>query len=155
MAMQSNSPVTLTFPPFRGVTRKLVLAAMAAFVLQVVIGIAFPRAGASLILVPQLAFHAMPWQFVTYAFLAEGLLNTLFALLALWFFGADLEQERGGRWLGEYALVSTIGGGVLAALLSYAHIPEIGPGNLAFGLWPMVLALTLAFGRRNPEAEVR
>jgi membrane associated rhomboid family serine protease len=155
MAMKSNGPVTLTFPPFRGVTRKLLLTAMAAFIAQVVVSLAFPRASAILFLTPQLAFHGMPWQFVTYAFLAGGLLNTAFALFALWMFGADLEQERGGRWLGEYALASTIGGGLLAALLSYAHIPGIDPGNVAFGLWPMVLALTLAFGRRNPEAEVR
>lgn len=149
----------LALPPFRGVTRKFILIALAAFVVQVLVGWVSGQAGAALtvglILVPQLAFHHMPWQFATYGFLSDGLLNTAFALLAVWFFGADLEEERGGRWLTEYAAVSVIGGGLLAALLSYAHIPRIGPADPAFGLWPLALALTVAFARRNPEAEIR
>jgi membrane associated rhomboid family serine protease len=159
MALQSNGPIMLALPPFRGVTRKIILIAMTAFVVQIVVGMVSGKAAAALtvglILVPQLAFHHMPWQFVTYGFLSDGLLNTAFALLAVWFFGADLEEERGGRWLTEYAAVSVIGGGLLAALLSYAHIPRIGPVDAAFGLWPLVLALTVAFARRNPEAEIR
>jgi len=157
--MQSNGPIMLALPPFRGVTRKIVLIALLVFVVQVVVGVVSGQAGAALtvglILVPKLAFHRMPWQFATYGFLSDGLLNTAFALLAVWFFGADLEQERGGRWLAEYAAVSVIGGGLLAALLSYAHIPRIDPVDAAFGLWPLALALTVAFARRNPEAEIR
>lgn len=149
----------LALPPFRGVTRKIILIALAAFVVQVIVGWVSGQAATALtvglILVPKLAFHRMPWQFVTYGFLSEGLLNTAFALLAVWFFGADLEQERGGRWLAEYSLASMIGGGLLAAALSYAHLPGIDPGDPAFGLWPLGLALTLAFARRNPEAEIR
>jgi membrane associated rhomboid family serine protease len=159
MAMQSNDPIMLALPPFRGVTRKLILIAFVAFVVPVIVGWVSGQAGTlltvGLILVPKLAFHRMPWQFVTYGFLSYGMLNTAFALLAVWFFGADLEQERGGRWLTEYSAVSVIGGGLLAAVLSYAHIPGIGPGDPAFGLWPLALALTLAFARRNPEAEIR
>jgi membrane associated rhomboid family serine protease len=159
MAMQSNGPIMLALPPFRGVTRKIILIALAAFVVQVIVGLVSGQAAAALtvglILVPKLAFHRMPWQFVTYGFLSEGLLNTAFALLSVWFFGMDLEQERGGRWLMEYAAVSMIGGGLLAAGLSYAHIPGIDPVDPAFGLWPLALALLLAFARRNPEAEIR
>jgi membrane associated rhomboid family serine protease len=149
MAMQSNGPIMLALPPFRGVTRKIVLIALAAFVVQVIVGVVSGQAAGALtvglILVPKLAFHRMPWQFATYGFLSDGLLNTAFALLSVWFFGMDLEQERGGRWLTEYAAVSVVGGGLLAALLSYAHIPGIGPFNPAFGLWPMAMAFLLAF----------
>ncbi|HZL26357.1 MAG TPA: rhomboid family intramembrane serine protease [Acidobacteriaceae bacterium] len=159
MAFQSNGPVMLALPPFRGVTRKIVLIALLVFVVQIVVGVVSGKAAAALtvglILVPQLAFHHMPWQFATYGFLSDGPLNTAFALLAVWFFAADLEEERGGRWLTEYAAVSVIGGGLLAALLSYAHIPRIDPVDPAFGLWPLALALTVAFARRNPEAEIR
>lgn len=158
MAFRSNGPVMLALPPFRGVTRRLILIAMGAFVLAAVMDRMFPVPPAgtmSLILTPQVAFHHMPWQFLTYAFLAGGLLNTAFALLSIWFFGAALEDERGGRWLGEYALVSAVGGGLLAALLSFARVPGIGPYSSVFGLWPMVLALLVAFARMNPEAEMR
>jgi len=157
--MQSNGPIMLALPPFRGVTRKIVLIALLVLVVQIVVGVVSGQAAGALmvglILVPKLAFHRMPWQFVTYGFLSEGILNTLFALLSVWFFGMDLEQERGGRWLMEYAAVSLIGGGLLAAGLSYAHIPGIGPVDPAFGLWPMAMAFLLAFARRNPEAQIR
>jgi len=159
MAMQSNGPIMLALPPFRGVTRKIVLIALAVLVVQIIVGVVSGQAAGALtvglILVPKLAFHRMPWQFATYGFFSDGLLNTAFALLSVWFFGMDLEQERGGRWLTEYAAVSVVGGGLLAALLSYAHIPGIDPVDPAFGLWPLALALLLAFARRNPEAEMR
>jgi len=157
--MQSNGPIMLALPPFRGVTRKIVLIALAVLVVQIIVGVVSSEAAGALtvglVLVPKLAFHRMPWQFATYGFLAEGWLNTAFALLSVWFFGMDLEQERGGRWLTEYAAVSVIGGGLLAALLSYAHLPGIDPVDPAFGLWPMAMAFLLAFARRNPEAEIR
>ncbi len=158
MALRSNGPIMLALPAFRDVTRRLILVAIGAFVLVAVMDRVFPAPPAGtmgLILTPQLAFHRMPWQFLTYAFLAGGLLNTAFALLSIWFFGAALEAERGGRWLGEYAAVSAVGGGLLAALISFAHLPGIGPNSFVFGLWPMVLALLLAFARMNPDAEMR
>jgi membrane associated rhomboid family serine protease len=158
MVMRSNGPIMLALPPFRGVTRRLVLTAMMVYIAAIVLDILSPAPPAgtmSLILTPQIAFHRMPWQFVTYAFLAQGLLNMAFGLLSLWFFGAQLEDERGGRWLGEYFFVCAIGGGLLASVLSYAHIPGIGSYGSAFGLWPMLLALLLAFARSNPDAEMR
>jgi membrane associated rhomboid family serine protease len=158
MAMRSDGPIMLALPPFRGVTRKLIFVAMAAFgllqILRFVSGIG-PGIAVNLILTPELALHGRVWQFLTYAFLSDGLLNTAFALLSLWFFGAALEEERGGRWLLEYFLISAVGGGVLASLLSLTHIAGIDPFNSVLGLWPMVLALLLAFGRMNPEAELR
>ena len=47
MAFRSNGPIMLALPPFRGVTRKLVLTAMAAFVVvnllvDILYGIADP-----------------------------------------------------------------------------------------------------------------
>lgn len=73
----------------------------------------------------------------------------------MWFFGSSLEDERGGRWLAEYFLWSAIGGGLLASLLSLAHVPGIGPGDSVYGLWAVVMALLVAFARRNPNAELR
>jgi len=156
--MRSNGPIMLALPPFRGVTRRLVLTAAVVYIASIVLDLWSPTPPAgtmSLILTPQLAFHRMPWQFVTYAFLAQGLLNVAFGLLSLWFFGAQLEDERGGRWLAEYFFVCTIGGGLLASALSFAHIPGLGPYGSAFGLWPLLLALLLAFARTNPDAEMR
>ena len=148
----------LALPAFRGVTRRLVLAGIIAFVAVSVLNVVYqaPPAGTMLfILTPWVAFHRMPWQFLTYGFLAQGLLSTAFALLTVWFFGAALEDERGGRWLGEYALMSVVGGGLLASALTFAHIPGMGTYGSVLGLWPLSLALLLAFARMNPEAEMR
>ena len=158
MAFQSNGPVMLALPAFRGTTRRIVLAAAIVFLLRIVLDTVSPAPPAgtmSLILSPALLFRGWVWQLCTYALLSEGLLNTLFAMLSIWFFGAALEEERGSRWLAEYALTAALAGGLLASLLSYAHLPGIGPYNSAFGLWPLSMALLLAFARMNPDAELR
>lgn len=150
----------LALPPFRGVTRQLILTAMAAFVVVTVSNLLFPNslAGAmAFVLTPALALGRMPWQFVTYGLLAQGFLNTAFALLSVWFFASSLEEERGGRWLLEYVLVAAIGGGLLASLLSLVRFPGhvYASYGAVFGLWPVALALLLAFARMNPDAEMR
>jgi membrane associated rhomboid family serine protease len=159
MAMRSNGPIMLALPPFRGVTRRLIFIAMIAFCLLAILPSVGGGIGSAIainvILTPQLALHGRIWQFLTYAFLSSGLLNTAFALLSLWFFGAALEEERGGRWLLEYFLASAIGGGILASVLSLVNVAGISPYNSALGLWPLTLALLLAYGRMNPEAEMR
>ncbi len=159
MALRSNGPILLSLPAFRGTTRLLVLIAAAAFLLVKLsdaLSPAPPLGTMGLVLTPALAFgHWMPWQVVTYGLLAPEFLSTAFALLSVWFLGSSLEDERGGRWLLEYYLASTVGGALLASLLSMAHIPGVRPYSSVFGLWPASLALLLAFARRNPDAEMR
>jgi len=147
----------MALPAFRGMTRKLVLAGIAAFFIVALLDRSStgPVGLALFTLNPGTAFHRMPWQFVSYTLLAGGLLSTLFGLLFLWFMGGMLEDERGGRWLLEYFLVSGVGGGLLAAALSYTHLAGIGPDSIVFGLWPVMLAFLLAFARTNPNAEIR
>jgi membrane associated rhomboid family serine protease len=147
----------LALPAFRGMTRKLVIAGIVAFFVVAVLDrtSTLPWGTALFALIPDVAFHRMPWQFLTYGLLAGGLLNTAFGLLFLWFIGSMVEDERGGRWLLEYVLASAVGGGLLAAGLSYAHVSGIGPRSLVLGLWPAMLALLLAFARSNPDSEMR
>jgi membrane associated rhomboid family serine protease len=156
--MRSNGPIMLALPAFRGMTRKLILVALAGFfvmnLLAILPGTVGPTIAANLLLIPQLALRGRVWQFVTYSFLSAGLLNTAFALLSLWFCGSMLEDERGGPWLLEYFLASAVGGGVLASLLTLAHLPGMGGGSAVYGLWPVLLALLLAFAHSNPDAEL-
>ena len=161
MAFQSNGPVTLSLPPFRGVTRQIILTTLIVFFSLGVLGIAVPGLAATLrslgVLVPDLAVRGAVWQFLTYPFVGEGLLSVGFALLSVWFFASSLEDERGGRWLMEYFLVTTIGGGLLASLLTVL----LGEGNrwipfaATAGLWPFVLAVIVAFAYFHPDAPLR
>lgn len=153
MAFQSNGPVSFMMPAFRGVTRRLVLTAAAMFVLEFLLG-ASSRGTLSLALTPQFALGRQPWEFATYGFLAGDLLGFLLGLFALWTIGAALEEQYGGRWLAEYFFVAAVGGGLLTAVLAKLQLVGLSPFATAEGLWPVLLALLLAYARRNPEAEM-
>ncbi len=162
MAFRSNGPVMVALPPFRGVTRLIILTALCVFLGLAVLALVLPSVAAALadhlLLTPLLAVRGQLWQFVTYAFMPSGLLSLLFALLSMWFFGAALEDELGSQWLLEYFFASTVGGALLASLLSYAiasHAPELGPANSTAGLWPAVLAILLAYARFHAEEPLR
>ncbi len=162
MAFRSNGPVMVALPPFRGVTRLIILAAIVTFLGLAVLAIVLPSPAnalvAHLILTPVMAVRGQLWQFFTYAFMPSGLLGTLFALLSLWFFGSVLEDEQGSRWLTEYFLASAVGGAFVASLLSYAigaHAPELSAANSTAGLWPAVLAILLAYARFHAEEPLR
>jgi len=148
-------------PPFRGTTRRLVITATAFFFLLLILQVTMPSAAmlvASMFaLNPIHATGKLLWQPLTYPLVTTDVIGFLFAALSLWFFGSALEDERGGLWLGEYFFTATIGGGLLASVLSrtvFAHSADLGPSNVAAGLWPPVLALVLAFARLHPDEEL-
>ena len=162
MAFRSNSPVMLALPPFRGVTRLIILTAICTFLGLAVLALVLPQVAGALVdhllLTPVLAVRGQLWQFLTYVFMPSGLLSVLFALLSLWFFGSALEDELGSNWLVEYFLATTVGGALLASLLSYAigsRAPELGPANSTAGLWPAVLAILLAYARFHADEPLR
>jgi len=159
VAFRSNGPISVTLPPFRGVTRRIILAAVVVYFALLVLGLFLPW-------VPGLSFFFMLqpskaylflWQLVTYPFINTGLFGLLFAALTVWFFGSTLEDELGSNWMGEFFLASTIGGGVLACVLAYPlnlRLPGININELASGLWPFSLALLLAFARFHANQEL-
>ncbi len=155
--MRSNGPVILALPAFRGVTRRLVLLAGGLYLVLMVLGVVYPplSQGATmmLILTPHLAVFGHPWQVATFALFSGGFLNTVFALLSIWFSGSMLQDERGDRWVGEYVVVAAVGGGVVATALSLVGLPGISSYNSALGLWAIALALLLAIARVQPQAE--
>jgi membrane associated rhomboid family serine protease len=138
-----------------------VLLAVAVFLFFAVVDWKLPDLGANLLnliaLKPALVSHGMIWLVATYPFAPLGLFSELFALLSFWIFGAMLEDELGGRWLWEYFLLSTVCGGVLTSLLSYAApgYAPFAPLNMGVGLWPAGLAVLLAFAHFHPEEQLR
>jgi membrane associated rhomboid family serine protease len=154
----SNGPVLLALPAFRGLTRKLILLSLIVFAVLFVLGLVAPGVGG--LLSGLLTLHPddaprLLWQFVTWPFIPEGFLGLLFALLSLWYFGSSLEDERGSRWFGELFLVASVGGAILATFLSltlgrvFAIIHATG--KYSNGLWPVVLALLVAFAVLHPD----
>jgi membrane associated rhomboid family serine protease len=162
MAFKSNNPISVVFPPFRGVTRRILLIALCAY-----LGLALIRLFAPLlentvfslfVLRSDQAVHLQIWQLVTYPFEGEGLISVAFAMLSIWFFGSALEDERGSRWMGEYFLAATVGGGLIASILSLAageYVPGLGAKVWTVGLWPFVLAVMVAYGKLHAEDQVQ
>jgi rhomboid family protein len=59
------------------------------------------------------------WQLVTYLFLHAGFFHILFNMLALWFFGKDLEEIWGTRRFLQFYFFCGIGAGIVAVLANY------------------------------------
>ena len=169
MAFQSNGPVMLALPPFRGFTRRIVLFAAVVFLAVWVLAVVWQMGVAYLLdwlmLNPQALAHGMVWQAVTYPFIDTGLLSILFALVSVWIFGSQVEDEMGSRWLAEYFFTVTIGGAIMAAAISYVvglsyvigrSVPGLNP-HIAYtsGMWPASMALLLVFARMHANEEMR
>lgn len=163
--MRGTAPTTLTLPPFRGATRRIVLINLAVFFALAILSFAAPpilaRLEVALALSPDRVAHGMIWQPVTYSFLNQGILGTAFGLLTLWFTGAMLEDVRGSRWFTELFYVSAVGGGVMAALLGM--LPLLGPHvrlftlmpfDLTFGVFAPLFGVLVAFGVLFADVEI-
>ncbi len=76
--------------------------------------------------------HGFVWQLATYWIIHQGILNTAFELLSLWFLGSFLETQHGPRWLAEIFFVSVIGSG-LAGLALAAGLRDANVRSMAAG----------------------
>lgn len=140
----------MTFPPFAGATRKLVLANVAVFFTLAVMHWIAPGTTdlltQHLLLEPAAVTRGELWQPVTYAFVQLGLLDILFGMLTLWFTGSLLEGAFGSRWLYELFFTSTIGGAIIASAISFTHVFALDPRAIALGAWSGVFGMLVAIG---------
>src|SRR5271170_2790481 len=148
---------TLVFPPFRGFTKRLVLANLAVFFVLLLLG-AVNRSGADFVslllgLNPRAVLHGYVWQLVTYSFVHQGILEVLFNLLSLWFIGSYLEEAKGSRWVTEIYFLAVAGGALIATALSFAHLPRFAPLDMAHGaqagIFGMLAAFAVLFGEQQ------
>jgi membrane associated rhomboid family serine protease len=137
----------LAFPDFRGFTRQLILWNLGAYFALLLLGVASGSTAFAVVswtaLNPPAVLHGCLWQLITYSFVHQGILNTAFELLSLWFLGSFLESTHGSRWLAEIYFVSVLGAG-LAALALYAVMPT--SAVLLMGCWGGIFGLLIAFG---------
>jgi len=80
------------------------------------------------------------WQLATYMFLHAGFGHIIWNMLALWMFGADLEQTWGTRRFMQFYFFCGIGAGLCVIVLNYLlpwgnpAIPTIGSSGAIFGI---------------------
>lgn len=159
MAFRSNGPISVMLPPFRGVTRRIILTAVVVYFALLVVGLFAPQAsqlaGSLLSLEPANAYKLL-WQLITYPFINVGIFSVAFAAISVWFFGSTLEDELGSRWMTEFFVATTVGGGVLAmvCVLFLGRLLGISPLAQAMGLWPFSLALLMVFAALHADQEL-
>jgi membrane associated rhomboid family serine protease len=152
--MPRSGPISLSLPAFAGVTRKLILANVAAFFALALLGLVAPHLASTLlghlVLEPLAVAHGEVWQLLTYSFVNPGILSILFGMLTLWFTGSLLEPSFGGRWLGELYFTSVIGGAILASAITFTHIfglrPEVATAGCWSGIFGLLVAIAMIFG---------
>ena len=134
------------FPRLLPVTRALLIANVAVYLLQLVSGNALMD---WLALWP-LGYGFMPWQLLTYGFLHSGPTHLLMNMLALFMLGGPIERVLGSRHFLIYYLVCVVGA-ALAQLLTIEYFtggfyPTVGASGGVFGV---LLAFGLFFPREK------
>jgi membrane associated rhomboid family serine protease len=155
--MPRSGPISLSLPAFSGVTRKLILANVAAFFALAILHWIAPGLADTLryhlLLEPRAVLHGELWQLFTYSFINEGILGILFGMLTLWFVGSLLESSCGSQWLFELYTTSVIGGALLASALSFTHLlglrPDVGAVGAWAGIFGLMLGIAMLFGEQE------
>ena len=142
------------------VTKALLIANCAVFVLQLLVGRALDPFMLWPWLPAEVAAHApqnfWPWQLLTHGFMhsPSNIAHLLFNMLALLMFGAQLEYVWGQRRFLTYFLVCVVGAGLCQlAVVSWsvrnggAYYPTVGASGGVFGL-------LLAYGMLFPNQRV-
>jgi membrane associated rhomboid family serine protease len=147
-----RSRVSLGFPSFTGAVKWLILANIAVFLVEffgsLPSGVPIFR---SLELQPIAVIHGRIWQLVTYLFLHSlgfPFFHILFNMLALWMFGAPIEQTWGRRRFTQYYFVCGVGAGVCVVL---ANMLFGNPASVTRGASGAIYGLLLAYGMLFPD----
>lgn len=147
----------LSFPDFRGATRRLILVNLAAYFVLLIAGLASSsaaRIGAAMTFDPFSFLHGALWQPLTYSLIHPGLLGTLFELLSLWFLAGFLEGFHDANWVMSLYAVSVLGTAA-AALALYLVASTLAPALLGLplplygcfgGIFGLLAAIGLLYG---------
>jgi len=157
--MRRTSGMGLSFPPFTRAVKQLLIANGAVFLAVALLG-AFAHFDVKLWtsyhfgLVPALVIRGWLWQLVTYAFLHDGLWHILFNMLALWMFGAQLEQDWGYTIFLQFYFFCAIGAALTTIAVSFTGLLGVNTFTPTVGASGAIFGLLLAFGILHAESEI-
>ena len=144
------------FPSVPPVTRALLIANVAVFLVQAFAGDSlviwfalWPLGASSVSSAPDVPAGFLPWQVVTYSFLHGNGLHLFINMLGLYMFGSEVERVLGYSRYFTYYFVSVIAAAVtqlvMSAMAAGPPYPTIGASGGVFGL---LLAYGMFFPRR-------
>jgi membrane associated rhomboid family serine protease len=150
----------LSFPPFTRAVKQLLIANCAIFLLEALAGAFTSYPVRTWLdfhfgLVPVFTIlHGWIWQLLTYAFLHEGVLHLLFNMLALWMFGAQLEQDWGYNLFMQFYFFCVIGAALTTIVVSFTGLLGASPEITTVGASGGIYGLLLAFGILHGDSEI-
>ncbi len=150
----------LSFPPFTRAVKQLLIANGLVFLAVALVdaftsGFFKPWMQHYFGLVPTyVIFHGYIWQLVTYAFLHDGLLHILFNMLALWMFGAQLEQDWGYNLFMQFYFFCAVGAALTTIVVAFTRVLNADPRVPTVGASGAIFGLLLAFGILHAESEI-
>jgi len=129
------------------VTRAILLANIAVFLLQQITGVLLLELFA---LWPVGDELFQPWQLITYGFLHQGVLHIFFNMFALYMFGSDVERLFGSRFFAAYYFVSVLAAAichlVVTTWMGAEPAPTLGASG---GIYGVLLAYGMYFPNRR------
>lgn len=158
--MPSGRTLTLSFPPFTPWVKKIIIACVGIYFLELVLGVFSPEVGRGLIdfgaLIPADVLRGRVWQLVTYSLLhsTPGPGHVLINMLMLWMFGAQLEQDWGSKKFLEFYLFCIVGAALTTIAVAYLPITGVNPGVPTIGASGGVYGVLAAFGLLYGDREI-
>src|SRR5579862_740091 len=156
--MYRGRTLSLSFPPFTPWIKRIIIACVAIYFLQVVFGAVAPGLGGYLItfgaLIPDRVLHGWIWQLVTYSFLHAGVMHVLINMLMLWMFGAQEEMDWGSKKFLEFYLFCIVGAALTTMAVAYSPIPGVSPMTATIGASGGVYGVLMAFGMLYGDQEI-
>jgi membrane associated rhomboid family serine protease len=164
--------MSLSFPPFTPMVKKLLIINVAVYFLMLVGGIFSPDLTGYIdhffgFSPARAIMRGMLWQFISYGFIHVGLGHILGNMLMLWMFGSQIEQDFGSRKFLEFYFFCLIGAAlttIAAAVIGASVAPHATSGfwdSLA-SLWVRttvgasgaVYGILIAFGILHAEQTI-
>jgi len=156
--MYRGRTLSLSFPPFTYWIKRIIIACVGIYFLQVVLGAVAPSAAGYLVsfgaLIPVAVLHGWIWQIVTYSFLHAGVMHVLINMLMLWMFGAQEEMDWGPKKFLEFYLFCIVGAALTTIAIAYSPIRGVSPGTATIGASGGVYGVLMAFGMLYGDREI-
>lgn len=156
--MYRGRTLSLSFPPFTPWVKKIVIACVGIYFLQVVFGAVAPALGSYLIefgaLIPVAVLHGWIWQLVTYSLLHASVSHVLVNMLMLWMFGAQEEVDWGSKKFIEFYLFCVVGAALITIAVAYSPIRGVSPGTSTIGASGGIYGILMAFGMLYGDREI-
>ncbi len=156
--MYRGRTLSLSFPPFTPWVKRIIIACVAIYFLQVVLRATAPTLEDYLValgaLRPNEVIHGWIWQLVTYSLLHASVMHVLLNMLMLWMFGAQEEMDWGPRKFIEYYLFCIVGAALTTMAVAYSPIPGVSPMTTTIGASGGVYGILAAFGMLYGDREI-